>query len=88
MIIQKIWNGKRRNAIGYLKDQSLIICIFFVDNLNEFYFRDEWLEQIRTNQGNLLPIDEIEKIKAWFEYLFNEQNPAASTDADCATRNI
>ena len=38
-------------------------------------FKDEWLDAIKTHQDRLIPADEVEKNKHWFEYL-------PSTDPD------
>lgn len=44
-----------------------------------FEYRNEWIERISTHQSKLIPVDEVEKHKVWFEYLFNEAEPVKST---------
>lgn len=45
----------------------------------EEYFKEEWLDQIKIYQGDLLPIPTIQRFKSWFEYIFNSDSPAEST---------
>jgi hypothetical protein len=44
-------------------------------------FDDRWLQLIQRYQNEILPINTIKtkNIQWWFEYVFNEQNPQAST---------
>lgn len=42
-------------------------------------FRSTWIDQISKYQKDIIPVDEVEKHKVWFEYLFNEKQPASST---------
>lgn len=62
-----------------------ISCIYFIINiiLHSLHvshdFRNEWIEQISAHQSKLIPVDEVEKHKIWFEYLFNEAEPEKST---------
>lgn len=44
-----------------------------------FYHREIWLEQIKTHQYGIIPVEEVKKHKSWFEYLFSEGNPSRST---------
>ena len=37
--------------------------------INQNLFKDEWLDMISTNQSNLIPIEEVQKARNWFEYL-------------------
>lgn len=43
------------------------------------YYRDDWIEQIKTHQHGIIPVDEVRRHKSWFEYLFNEASPSRST---------
>lgn len=42
-------------------------------------FRTSWIQQISTHQKGFIPIEEVEKHKEWFEYLFNDKDPVKST---------
>lgn len=42
-------------------------------------FRNEWITQIATHQNGLIPVDEVEKHKMWFQYIFNKEEPVKST---------
>lgn len=42
------------------------------------HFHENWLELIKTNQDNLIPVKHVIKNKDWFEYLPNIENPAES----------
>lgn len=43
------------------------------------YYRNQWLDQIKSHQSQLIPIEEVEKNKHWFEYIHNKNHPEHST---------
>lgn len=43
------------------------------------YFQPRWIEQIRSHQSHLIPLDAVENNKVWFEYQFNSADPKEST---------
>lgn len=43
------------------------------------HFQSRWLEEIRTHQLELIPLDAFESNKVWIEYLFNSAEPKKST---------
>lgn len=43
------------------------------------FFKPEWINQIKSHQSDLIPTEEVEKNKIWFEYLFNSAEPKKST---------
>lgn len=43
------------------------------------HFQSRWLEEIKTHQRDLIPLDDFESNKVWIEYLFNSAEPAKST---------
>ena len=45
------------------------------------HFKDEWLAAINAHQEDLIPIEEVENAKTWFEYL--PKSPAISSRFRC-----